>query len=230
MEVEQLHISTLDKTKFENIEYEEWRRLVQFVLNYDLWLSNIEKLDKLILNKLQLEKYIACRGIMPSDIVPKVERLDEMLAEAKKIKQEVEISEFDTAFKVKGLDKLQTLEKELNLRVIHQGKIVNTKRRYLFWQNPYFLKGDDQMFNKRLPSLKNELKNIKWIIKKELKPQLKKSIRMMNLIELEFRRILNVPKDKDVRPLFDFVRPYLNEIVTSDSSYFQELLALALAV
>ena len=52
---------------------------------------------------------------------------------------------------------------------------------------------------------------------------------MIALIEIEFRRVLNLAPDKDVRPLFDFVRPYLNEIVTSDTCFYQELLAYALA-
>ncbi len=77
--------AALDKSKFENIEYEEWRRLVQFVLNYDLWLSNIEKLDSMTTTKLQLEKYISCKGVMPEQARPFVEELDRKLDEAKKI-------------------------------------------------------------------------------------------------------------------------------------------------
>ena len=219
----------LDKSKFENIEYEEWKRLVQFVLNYDLWLSNIEKLDKMILTKLQLERFIKSKGVIPQKYIPLIQELDDKYAEAKKIKQEIEISEFDTSFKVQGIDKLKLLEKELSTKIVDQGKVDATKRQFLYWRNPFFIKADDQQFSKRLPSLNQELKNINWIIKKELKPQLKKSLRMMDLIEIEFRRILHLPKDKDIRPLFDFVRPYLNEIVTSDTCFYQELLAYALS-
>lgn len=220
---------TLDITKFENLKFEQWKRLVQYVLNYDLWLSNVEKLDQLNLNKAQLEAFIECHGVIPNQYQPLVNELNKKYDEVKRIRQEIEISDLDLSFKVKNVEQLSILEKELDEKIINKGIVDKTKKQLLYFQNPYFIDGDDQLFSQRLPSLKQELADIEWIIKHELKPKLKKSLRMMDLIEIEFRRVLGV-KDKkiNVLSLFYFVRPYINQIISSDDFFYNELLSLSL--
>lgn len=219
----------LDKTKFENIKYEQWAKLVQYVLNYDLWLTNIEKLEQLYLNKARLEAFLECRGVIPTQYLEQVRILNEKYEEVKRIRKEIEISDIDSSFKVKNKDQLKLLEKELDLKVINHGAVNEAMKQFVYFQNPYFLNSKDQRFEEREQALRSELKEINWMIKHDLKPKYKKSLRMLKLLEIEFRRILGLQdKNADIKPLFNFVRPYLNEIVVSDSYFYNELLSLAL--
>lgn len=219
----------LDRTRFENVSYEQWTHLVQYILNYDLELSNIEKLDRMILSKLQLEAYIESRGTIPPQYQKTVDELNNDLKEIKKIKQEMEIAEFDSSYKINNKEQLKDLEARVKLDLVQKGKVNIKDPAKLYFQNPYFISGNNQMFEQRLPLLKKELKNIKWVIKHDLKPKLKKSIRMLGLIEKDFRRILGIKDPNiDVTSIFYFVRPYIDQIVTSNDYYYQELLARAL--
>lgn len=220
----------LNKTAFRNIDFSKWKRLVQYIINYDVYLTQIEKLEELYLLREQLKAFLGCRGVIPSIYIDIVNDLNEKYEEAKKIRQEIEISKVDHSFKLKNQEEvLAKIEKELSQKVINKGKVIKAKRAILYFQNPYFLKDlDDQMFIKRLPSLKNELKWIEWNINKWLKPNYKKNVRMLNLIKLEFFRVLGVDKtqEKDVDKLFEFVRPYIDNIVTTKDFFYNELLAL----
>lgn len=218
----------VNQTKFENISFEQWKRLVPDVLNYDLQLNNIEQLDHLLKMKQYLTSYIDCQGVVPNQYQASLHQLEKDKELIKKIKKDQAIAEYDSNFKVLELERLNELEKKVNFNFVKDGKIDDTQPVYFYFNNPYFLNGD-QKFNLRLNSLKNELDDLNWTIRKQLKPVYKKSKNMMDLIEIDMRRILNITDpNTSLRPIIDFTRPYIDDIINSDDYFYQELLARSL--
>lgn len=219
----------IDQSKFENVSFDQWKSLVPDILNYDLQLSNIEKLDRILLTKLQLEAFINNRGSVPEALKDKVRELYKDQERIKQIKRNQEIAEYDSNYKKDEEEELKALEKKLSFKVVNCNQIDESKPEFLYFNNPYFIKGDNQKFDSRLPSLQQELKDLKKVIKKDLKPGYKKSKNLLDAISIDIKRILGI-KNKNIAfdNLFYFVRPYIDQIINSQDFYYSELLAMSI--
>lgn len=212
--------------KFDSLSYDNWYKIVQYVINYDMTLSNLERLDMMLERKKQLNAFLKCKGIIPEQYHNILQELNNKYQEMINIQNEIEINDLELSKRINDEKLLKSLKEELRNQMVNKDNLKFAKDHILYFRNPYFLDGNEQYFEKRYKSLKKEYKNIKSSIK-EIKPYQKKYLRFLTLLEEQAKKAL-LNEDFDFQTIFSFVRPFINEIINAPDFYYSKLLSISL--
>ena len=219
-------LEEIKKFKFDSLTFKQWYEIVQYVINYDIILSNLERLENLLEKKLQLKTFLNTRGIIPEEYKIILEQLNAKYEELLRIQSEISLGDFELSDKIKNEKIAIKLEEELKNQMVNKDNLKIAKEHVLFFRNPYFINGDNQFFEERVKALKKEYRNINYSIKK-IKPYVKRYKKKLTLYEDQVKKVIFM-SDFQFDKLFKFVRPFITEIISSQDLYYSELVTLSL--
>ncbi len=212
--------------KFDTLSYDNWYKIIQYVINYDMTLSNLERLDMMLERKKQLNAFLKCKGVIPEQYHNILKELNAKYQEMINIQNEVELNDFELSKRINDEKLVKKIKEELKDQMVNKDNLKTAKDHVLYFRNPYFLEGDNQLFEQRYKALKKEYKNIKASIK-EIKPYRKKYSRFLMLLEEQAKKAI-FNQDLDFKTIFNFARPFINEIINSPDFYYSKLLSISL--
>ena len=213
--------------RFDELSFSQWYKIVQYIVNYDIVLSNLERLDSLIEKREQLKAFLDSHGVIPAEYHQVLAELNNKYQEMLNIQNEISFSDKELSKRISDEKLLKTLQDELKNQVINKENLKLAKKHVLFFRNPYFLNNsDNQYFDERKKALLIEYKNIKSSIR-QIKPHIKKYNKSLNTYEEQVAKALLRP-DFDFKQLFNYVRPFIPEIIESQDFYYSELVTLSM--
>lgn len=212
--------------KFNSLSFRQWYEIVQYIVNYDIILSNLERLDNLLEKKRQLKVFLDSKGIIPQEYLPIIAELNKKYLELTNIQSEISIGYLELSDRIKNEKLANVLQEELKNQMINKDNLKAAKEHVLYFRNPYFIDGDNQYFDQRRKALKIEYKNLNYSIRK-IKPHVKKYKKKLDLYESQVKKILFTP-NFDFDKLFKFVRPFINDIISSNDLYYIELVNISI--
>lgn len=222
---------------FTIVKNQQWYNIAQDIVNYDIFLSELEKYWFLLRNNNKLKYFLTSKGKKNIDLKQsfyvenneeiKVEDIEEKINKDQILENDDFITnnifEKDVIFKKsdEATDYIQIL-KDFSSRKKRKEFLKESKKN-CWLENEYYIErlGLDQKYKKRKSNLKKELK-INDEELKNLKKKYKRNIRILKRLIKHIDSTFDSPY-YNFNSLFTFVRPYIN-LMVNDKNFCYDFL------